>query len=189
MSRARSRVLIYTLIGLVLILVAAGLKVSSLQANAERLANVGKEAIALLNEYGAALAELDLDRAIACYDEDYTNPRQVSWVERLESDRDGVQVFVWESGEVGAGTRDEVRAQLVSLLEPVETLELSRFKLDRVEEIPAAGRAVVRAVMWLRGSRADGRVFEIQAPFREGLKQLAKFSHVLVFWRADRHAN
>ena len=30
---------------------------------------------------------------------------------------------------------------------------------------------------------------QINTPYRDGLKQLGKFSHVLVFWWADRHDN
>ncbi len=166
MSRTRSRILIYSLIGLVLILLAGGLWASRLQASAERLASVGKEAIALLSEYGAALQELDIERAVACYEEGYANPQEGAWIEQLDSDRDGVQVYSWAAGEPGAWTRDDVREQLNRLLAPVAALELGKFKLDRVEETPATGKAVVRAVMWLRGRRDDGNVFEVQAPFR-----------------------
>jgi tRNA-Thr(GGU) m(6)t(6)A37 methyltransferase TsaA len=35
----------------------------------------------------------------------------------------------------------------------------------------------------------DGVTLEILAPFRPALKQLARFSHVMVFWWADRHDN
>ena len=166
MSRRRPRMILLVLAALAVIALAAGLWVSRLQANAEQLASVGKEAIALLNEYGAALKELDLDRAVACYDEGYSNPDERRWAERLESDRDGVQVYLWQAGEPGLRTRDEVRSQLASLLAPVAELELGKFKLDRVLEIQPGGSAVVRAVMWLRGRRDDGRVFETQAPFR-----------------------
>jgi tRNA-Thr(GGU) m(6)t(6)A37 methyltransferase TsaA len=41
-----------------------------------------------------------------------------------------------------------------------------------------------------RVSRIDDTIrLEIQEPFRGALKQLDKFSHVLVFWWADRHDN
>lgn len=167
MPRTRWGALLYLLIGgLVLVLLVGWFWASRLQGNAERLANVGKEAIALLNEYGAALLELDVDRALDCYDESYANPQESRWIEELDSDRDGVQVYLWQASDPGAGTRDDVREQLVALLAPVAAVDLGKFKLDRVEEIPAAGGAVVRAVMWLRGRRDDGRVFEIQAPFR-----------------------
>jgi hypothetical protein len=166
MSRSGSRVLIVVLAVLVLLVLAGALWASRLQANAERLANIGKEAIALLGEYGAGLKKLDLERALACYVQGYANPGERGWVRRLESDRDGVQVFAWEPGEPGEGTVDSVRAELADLLEPVGEFELAKFKLDRVLDIPADGQAVVRAVMWLRGRRADGRVFETQATFR-----------------------
>ncbi len=35
----------------------------------------------------------------------------------------------------------------------------------------------------------DAVVLEIDAPFRPALKQLGYFSHVMVFWWADRHDN
>ena len=35
----------------------------------------------------------------------------------------------------------------------------------------------------------DAVVLEIEAPFRPGLKQLGHFSHVMVFWWAERHDN
>jgi tRNA-Thr(GGU) m(6)t(6)A37 methyltransferase TsaA len=35
----------------------------------------------------------------------------------------------------------------------------------------------------------DGVRLELDEPYRGALKQLAKFSHVLVFWWADRHDN
>jgi tRNA-Thr(GGU) m(6)t(6)A37 methyltransferase TsaA len=35
----------------------------------------------------------------------------------------------------------------------------------------------------------DGIMLEILAPFRPALKQLGRFSHVMVFWWADRHDN
>ena len=171
MSRKASRGLIILLAVLVLLVLAGGLYASRLQANAEKLAHVGKEAIALLGEYGAGLKELDVERAAACYQPGYDNPGERAWTERLESDRDGIQVYVWEPGEEGSGTLDAVRAQLASLLEPVAEFELSKFKLDRVEEMPAAGQAVVRTVMWLRGTRDDGSLFETQAPFRMWLAE------------------
>jgi tRNA-Thr(GGU) m(6)t(6)A37 methyltransferase TsaA len=38
-------------------------------------------------------------------------------------------------------------------------------------------------------SLQNGNFLEILEPFRPGLKQLDKFSHVMVFWWADQHDN
>ena len=181
MSRTRSRILIYSLIGLVLILLAGGLWASRLQASAERLASVGKEAIALLSEYGAALQELDTERALACYTEGYANPQEGAWVERLDSDRDGVQVYTWEAGEPGAWTRDDVREQLNRLLVDrkieLEVTEAAENQLAELGYDPTFGARPVKrtiqqevqnplAMALLEGKFEDGDTIKVD--YRDG---------------------
>jgi tRNA-Thr(GGU) m(6)t(6)A37 methyltransferase TsaA len=47
---------------------------------------------------------------------------------------------------------------------------------------------VIRPIGYIR-STEDGFHLEILEPFRPALKQLDQFSHVLVFWWADKHDN
>src|SRR5262249_27070875 len=97
--RRKRRWLRRILLGLLLTLVGLGVwvkvQLDRIDREAERFTRIGKAAIALLGEYQSAVGRRDVGKALACFDPGYASDREGWWVERLRSDRDGVQVYEW----------------------------------------------------------------------------------------------
>jgi hypothetical protein len=173
MTKKRKRRLVYLAVFLgVLAAVSLGVKVEvdHIDAEAEKFAETGKAAIALLSDYQAAVASLDLDRVLACYDPAYANEREAYWVERLQSDRDGVRVYEWHLEGERPFTQADVAAQLAHYFANKRSIEESKCKLNAVEAIPHPSAAVIRSILWLRGTTSSGEVFECHALFRLWLR-------------------
>jgi hypothetical protein len=97
------------------------------------------------------------------------------WKERLQSDRDGVQVYEWDIAGPSVYRKADVGEQVKHYLQPITSIEESKFKLDSVEKTPGAAPAQVRGVLWLRGKRASQsggkeEIFESHALIRIWLK-------------------
>jgi hypothetical protein len=173
MTKKRKRRLKYLAIFLgALTALGIGVKlyVNHIDAEAEKFAETGKAAIALLGDFQAGAGKLDLNQVLACYDPDYANDREGYWLERLQSDRDGVRVYEWYLDAERPFTRADVAAQLSQFLASKRSIEESKFKLDAVEDIPHAGAAVIRSILWLRGTTHSGEAFECHALFRMWLR-------------------
>ena len=174
MSKRKRRILILIAVPLALLaglLVYGKVQVDRLEADGLRLAETGKDAIQLLGEYAAGIKERDLDRVLACYDPAYDNGNEGTWVERLESEKDGVRLYRWASESPGRTTREDLAARLGAFLAELDHLDQSKLKLARVEEIASPDRATVRSVLWLRGERRGGEPFEIRAQLRLWLRR------------------
>lgn len=159
---------------LVLLLAVAGwgaYQVDRIQDRADRLASTGTGAIQMLSELASGLKKSDLDRVLACYADDYRNPAQGRWHEEPVSSRDGVEVYRWRAGEPRSADKAAVGEQMAALFAGVDSFELAKLKLARVERMDPDGRAVVRSVLWLRGRDAGGELFESQAELRFHLVQ------------------
>lgn len=140
-------------------------QVRRVQERAEELATTGTAAIKLLNELGAGLKSHDPERIRWCYADTYHHPSQGSWRQELVSERDGVRVFEWHEVDPRPFDKAAVNAQMDGLLEGVDSFELAKLKLARVEEI-GDDSAVIRSVLWLRGRRGGNERFESQATLR-----------------------
>ena len=94
----RQKLILYSspLVLLLVVLVLGKVQVDRFQHGAELLASTGTTAIQLLKEYGEGIKEGDVDRILACYDDDYANPSQGSWSEELTSERDGIRLAIWK---------------------------------------------------------------------------------------------
>jgi len=171
MSKKRKRaILISAPLALLMALVVYGkVQVDRLEANGLLLAETGKDAIQLLGEVASAVKQRDLAQVLDCYDEDYRNPDEGVWVERLESEKDGVRLYRWASESPQVTTLDELATRLGSFLDELDHLDQSKLKLAQVEEISSPDQAVVRSVLWLRGERRGGEPFEIRARLRQWL--------------------
>ncbi|MEE8526206.1 MAG: VCBS repeat-containing protein, partial [Thermoanaerobaculia bacterium] len=169
MSKKHRQMIVYTspVFGLVaLVLVIAKIQVDRLQSGAEQLAATGRAAIQLSKEVAEGIRELDLERVLDCYAEGYDSPKEGSWSEELRSDRDGIRVYDWRSRNPRRYRKADVAAKLDELLQGLTAVEHSKLKLERVEEIVSSGEAVVRSILWLRGERRDGELFETQLQLR-----------------------
>ena len=176
MSKKQKLVFYSSPLVILLAMVAWGnYQVDRLQDGAHRLADTGTTAIKLLKEAAAGLEQGvddgDLARLMNCYAEDYSNPQQASWDVTLRSDRDGIQVYDWQRGDAEAVDKAALEPRLAALVDGAETLELAKFKLGSVEATPDDQTAVVRSILWLRGTRDGGEVFETQATFRMTLRR------------------
>ncbi len=169
MSKKHRQLFVYTspIVGLVIVLLmVAKFQVDRLQSGAEQLAGTGRAAIQLFKEFATGIHDLDSERILATYAEDYESPSEGSWSEELRSDRDGIRVYDWRSEDPRPHRKPDVAAKLDRLLQGFASVELSKLKLNRVEEIVSDREAVVRSFLWLRGERKDGEIFETQVQFR-----------------------
>lgn len=156
MSRRKKVLLLTSPLAVLLALALVGsVQVDRMQAEADLLAETGKAAINLTKELAGGIAAGDPERIAAAYADDYRNPGAAAWSTRLASDRDGIRVYPWESGETFPSDREEIVGRYLALLEGVDSLEMAKFKLARVESIDSPTSAVIRAVLWMRG---DGRL-------------------------------
>ncbi len=189
MPRSRKLIFYCSPLAIALALTAwGGFQVQRLESGATELATSGTAAIKLLKEAAAGLQDNDLDRLMAVYAADYSNPYQAPWSEQLRSDRDGIRVYDWLRGEPRDYDRDAMAAELESqLLNRIGDLEMAKFKLAAVEEILGEDEMHIRAILWLRGTRplvelngggtaelantAQRQVFETQASFRMRLRR------------------
>lgn len=176
MPKPKKLVLYSSPVALLLVLMAWGnWKIQDLERDAKSLAETGSAAIKLLKEAAAGIRTQDLDRVMTVYADGYLNDQQAPWRQVLRSDRDGVKVYDWRRGDVRRFQKDDVRGQIATQIEGIQSLELAKFKLAKVEEIIGTDRARVRSILWLRGERDDGHngteVFETQATFRMDLQK------------------
>jgi hypothetical protein len=169
MTARRKRRLLYLSVPLLLLAAAAvwaKVQMDAIDAEAERLAESGKSALALLGEYQAGVAALDVDRVLACYAPDYARDSEGDWAERLVSDRDGIQVYEWHQERPRPFTRADVAGQLAAYFKGKRSVEEGKFKLAAVEQPSWPDGAVVRAVLWVRATGSDGKASECHAHFR-----------------------
>jgi len=168
MSKRQRKILLTTtpLAVIFALVLAAAVKLDHLQRDAELLATTGKAAINLLKEVATGIQEGDPGRILAVYDPACESPGEGPWEPRLVSERDGVTVWDWEEVDPRPGTRERVGERVRGLLDGIARVELVKFKLDRVEEIHGEEEAVIRAVLWLRGTDREGLAFESFGHFR-----------------------
>ncbi|MEM8930403.1 MAG: VCBS repeat-containing protein [Acidobacteriota bacterium] len=173
MPRKQKLVLYSSPLALLLVLATwGGYQVQQFERGAKDLADTGTAAIQLLKEAAAGIADGDLDRLMACYSAEYTNPGQAPWRPALRADRDGIRVYDWQRGEPRTMRRADMAAQLERQLDEIGSLDLAKFKLASVEEIVDENDVRIRAILWLRGTRPEvdparvPKVFETQISFR-----------------------
>ncbi len=159
MSKRKRRVIIFSspLVIILGLVIWGKVAINRVEANAQLLAETGQGAIKLLNEYRAGVddfvANKDAGKILDCYAENYSSARGGEWAEKLQSNRDGVQVYEWDVDGQRSYGKAEVGEQVEHYLKRITSIEESKFKLDSVEQIPAHNSAIVRGVLWLRGQR------------------------------------
>lgn len=170
MSTPKKLVIVIPLVALFVMGLWAYGQVRKVERDAKDLATFGTEAINLLKEAAHGLEAGDLERLMACYADDYSHPEQGSWSEALRSERDGIRVYDWQHGKPVSAGKSDMTLRLQELVDPIESIELSKFKLASLEDIVDPEHLVVRSVLWLRGVRrveaATSEAFETQATFR-----------------------
>ena len=159
MSKKRRRVIFYAfpLIVILALVIWLKLEINRVEASALLLAQTGQAAIKMLNEYRAGVDQFivskDESKILECYANNYLSDKEGQWTEKLKSDRDGVRVYEWEVDDPQALHRTEVAQRVARYLQPITSIEESKFKLDAVEQMLSPESAVVRGVLWLRGKR------------------------------------
>jgi hypothetical protein len=136
----------------------------------ERVTSAGTSLLTFLKSYATALKSRDLDAMLALHDDNYASQGEGLWIERLQSDRDGVRVYGWEIDHPRAFGKSDLRDQAADLLRRVDPIEQANFKLTALERLDEEGNAVIRAVLWLRGKCGGQGSYESQATFRIWLR-------------------
>ncbi len=161
MSKRKRRVILFSspfviILGL---LVWGKIAINRVEANAQLLAQTGQASIKLLNEYRSGVdnfvAKKDPSKILDCYAENYLSDHEGEWEEKLQSNRDGVQVYEWEVENLRPFRKADVAGQVTHYLAPITSIEESKFKLDSVEDLSSQNSATVRGVLWLRGLRKN----------------------------------
>ncbi len=185
MTKRKKRLMFF---GVPLALVLVGLiwskiAINHVEANAQLLAQTGQAAIKLLNEYHTGVDEFvakkDQSKILECYAENYLNEHDGEWKETanpLTPDRDGVRVREWTVPKERVFHKGEVGAQMAHYLDPITSMQESKFKLDTVEEYSNPNDVTVLGILWLRGRRtslvdAKEEAFESHASIRLNLVQ------------------
>jgi hypothetical protein len=140
-------------------------RVRAIEDDALELATVGKAAIALLNEFAAGIATGDSGRILTCYSSAFESD-EGPWREELVDTRDAVTVKAWHSGPPAASDAPKLVAETLRFVASLGDVEWSKGKLAIVESQTGTEAAVVRALLWLRGTSAAGQRFEAQAHLR-----------------------
>jgi FG-GAP-like repeat len=177
MSKRRRRVIFFSspLVMILVLLIWGKIAIGRLEANAQMLAQTGQAAIKLLNEYRSGVDEFvarkDAGKILACYADNFWSDHEGDWKETLQSNRDGVQVYEWETENQRPLHKADVAAQVTHYLDSITSIEESKFKLDSVEKTLGHDAAIVRGVLWMRGNRktqAEGKeeAFESHALIR-----------------------
>jgi len=172
MSKRRKRVVFYSspIVVVGLLLFIGKIYINSVEANAQLLAETGQSAIKLLSEYKTGVEHLSADQIVSCYDDNYASDLEGYWVERLESEKDGVRVYEWALDEARPFTKADVREQVTRYLKNLRSVEEGKCKLDSVEKILNPNSAIVRSILWVRGTNAAGVAFESHALFRQWIR-------------------
>lgn len=168
MSQKYKRIIFYSspIVLLIVAILLGNSYINGFQADATKLAETGKATIDMLNAYKGELESRDIDKILAFYDEAYAVENDGFWNERLVSERDGVRVFEWAVDEPAPFGKAEVRKQIAGLLQKIESIEESKFKLDHVEQLIDNDEVVIRSFLWLRGTNNQQNAFESQVLFR-----------------------
>jgi len=150
MSQRRRRWAVYislvaALVGIVL--VGGKVQMDRLQAKAQRHAETGQAAIALLNKYKAGVEAFDIKRVLECYDDAYRNEAEGFWVQQLQAERDGVRTHEWQIEAQRPFHKSDQAEQMSRYFETVRSIIDIKFKLDEVEEITNAEKSVIRSFL------------------------------------------
>ncbi len=141
-------------------------RLARVEAEALRLAQTGRDAMTLLGEIGAGLEARDWDRVAAQYLDRGEKALAETWWEELIFQREKTAVYKWRAESRLSLNDNQTLTQFERLLAPAAELAFCKFKLDLIEGFPAEDRAVVRALLWMRGARADGLAFESKIKLR-----------------------
>ena len=168
MSKKQKRWIFYSspVALLVVFLIGAKFQVNRIEERAQRLAETGKAAIALLNEYKAGVEAFDIDTTLECYDDAYQNENEGFWVQKLQSERDGVSVYEWQIEAPRPFNKSDQAEQLSNYFDTMQSIEKVKFVLDRIEDLTNAEKPIIRSVLWVIGTNDADEVFESQAHFR-----------------------
>src|ERR1044072_8569034 len=161
MSRRQKRVVFYSspLIVLLVVILLGKLKLDQIEANAQQLAQMGQTAQKLLGEFRTGVGKFDVQQVLSCYDENYAAEREGFSAEQLQSERDGVRVYKWQPALEKVTLKHDIESEVDHYLKTMKTVDDAKLKLDSVEHIESDRDAVIRSLLWLRGTRttSDGK--------------------------------
>lgn len=176
MSAKSKKAVLYSSPAAILVVLVAwvGLEVRGIQHDAETLAHIGQEAIRILKEYANGIKAGDSNAVLDTFSPGDVVEAEIfgGTIELPELSRDGVTVYEWLRPEAHSGG-DRARSaenQLTALLYMIHKVQGIKFKLDRVETVVNPEEAVIRAVLWMRGSLEDGQAFESHSVYRMRVK-------------------
>jgi hypothetical protein len=150
--------------------VGAKLYLDRVESRALRLAQTGSSLNTFLKSYIDRLQVRDVSGVLNLYAENYSDHCDGFWKERLQADRDDVQVYRWESEISVTFTREDLRRQVQWHIDRIGAIESGKFPIASIESLADDGSAVIRAVLWLRSTTPDQRARESRTTLRLHLR-------------------
>src|SRR5262249_31815648 len=150
--------------------VAGKVYLDRVESRALRFAQAGSSLNTFLKGYIDYLRSRDIPALLALYDEGSAGPHARPWDEEKLSDRDGVEVYTWADRDPEPSARDGLRRQAQWQLDRFGEIESGKFPIASIESMGNDGGAVIRAVLWLRGSTPDRRARESWTTLRLRLR-------------------
>lgn len=142
-----------------------------IERKATRVSEAGVSLNKFLKAYSAAVKERDVDGLLELYDDAYAAENEGLWIEQLQSERDGVRVYDWEIDNPRSFTKADVRRQIEDHLSQIAEIDKGKFKISSIQQLNDDGSAVIRGVLWLRGSSPNDETLESRTWFQLSLQQ------------------
>ena len=163
-------------VGILLLLVALvagaiGTYTWYLGAEARTVYKLGTSLNAFLSVYASALKRHNAEAVLAHYHDEYASENEGDWSESLlwQDERDeeaGVRVYVWEEQNRRSYLKKDLSKKIESLVETIDYVELAKFKIESIEKNDGLDSAILKTLLWLRGTQEDGEKVETHAYFR-----------------------
>ena len=153
-------------------LLAATLQFRTINNSAYEYAETGQSLIRFLDQYKEELAKGDVAGLI----EYYEAPADIEFFwesNKLPAlSRDGVHVQEW----VPRAKQDDsnLKEQFRRFLGTLSSIEEIKFKLDALEETPSAESAMIRSVLWVRGTTTGGEASESFGHYQMSLRSAGR---------------
>jgi len=166
------RLAIFSGLGLLLFGLLVAVYARNVQANAEKLAENGKQVRQVLTSIGLALEKESVATVHQYFGAEYSIKPDLQvkqrFVEALA--RDGVRVGEWYAGQRTEGNGEVpgvnvLRALIPEIQTEIQDVYRARFKLVRLETMTDV-ESIIRAELWIRGGNDRGQAVESWSTFR-----------------------
>lgn len=173
-KRVLRKPLTWILLTLVFCSLLGWFQIRRFDARAVALAESGKAAIAIMGEAAKGIGQQDLDKIMTVYDDSFQAHGKAIWSEVFAHEVHGVRMYDWAVSDQSEVNKSDVAATWQAWLQNIDSVSMSKFKLDSVEDRSQSDHLRIRAYLWVRARHVNGGTYETQARFRVWMRQNAE---------------